>query len=59
MPEPRYQTDVEGLAHELQRTHGHDALDVALDTARQHLRDTAWKHYSLWLQVVNRLNAAH
>lgn len=57
MADPGYQSDVASLAEELKRAHGLDALDVALDTAREHLHATAWKHYSLWLQVVNRLNS--
>lgn len=57
MPDPHYQPDVVGLAAELQRRHGVQALDVALDEARHHLNAAAWKHCTMWLQVVNRLNA--
>jgi hypothetical protein len=58
MADPRYQPDVSGLAAELQRRHGRQALDVALDTVRQHMRAAAWKQCTMWLQVVNRLNTA-
>lgn len=58
MADPRYQPDVPGLAAELRREHGLRALDVALDTARRHMRDASWKHCTMWLQVVNHLNAA-
>lgn len=56
MADPRYQPDVSGLADALRREHGLKAMDVALATARQHMQDAAWKHCSMWLQVVNRLN---
>ncbi len=59
MADPRYQPDVNGLAAALQREHGLKALDVALATTRQHMQDAAWKHCTMWLQVVNRLNTAH
>lgn len=58
MADPKYQPDVDGLAAELRRAHGVKAMDVAYDTARQHMRDAAWKHCAMWLQVVNHLNAA-
>lgn len=58
MADPGYQPDVSGLAAELRRVHGSGALDVAVDTARTHLRAAAWKHCTMWLQVVNRLNDA-
>lgn len=58
MPDPRYQPDVSGLAADLQRKHGLQALDVALDTARRHMQAAAWKHCTMWLQVVNRLNVS-
>lgn len=57
MADPRYQPDVIGLAAELRRKHGSEALDVAIDAARQHMRAAAWKHCTMWLQVVNRLDA--
>ncbi len=59
MTDPRYQPDVNGLAAELERQHGRRAVDVALDKARTHMHAAAWKHCTMWLQVVNRLNAAH
>ena len=55
MADPRYQPDVNGLAAELRREHGLKALDVALDTAREHMRTASWKHCTMWLQVVNQL----
>jgi hypothetical protein len=58
MADPRYQPDVNGLAAELERQHGRGAVDVALDKARTHMQAAAWKHCTMWLQVVNRLNAA-
>ncbi|MGE3334328.1 MAG: hypothetical protein AB7I36_11855 [Rhodospirillaceae bacterium] len=58
MADPRYQPDVSGLADALRREHGLQAIDVALENARQHMQDAAWKHCTMWLQVVNRLNTA-
>lgn len=58
MADPNYQPDVRGLAAELERQHGRQAVDVALDRAKTHMRAAAWKHCTMWLQVVNRLNAA-
>lgn len=58
MADPRYQSDVSGLAAALQREHGLRALDVALETTRRHIQDAAWKHCTLWLQIVNHLNTA-
>jgi len=58
MADPQYRTDVTALAEELRQKHGASALDVAVQTARQHLRSAAWKNCALWLQVVNRLTAA-
>ncbi|MCA0199597.1 MAG: hypothetical protein LCH56_02005 [Proteobacteria bacterium] len=58
MADPRYQPDVSGLAAALQREHGLQALDVALDTARRHMQDASWKQCTMWLQVVNHLNTA-
>lgn len=57
MADPGYQPDVSGLAAALQHEHGLKALDVAVETARRHMQDAAWKHCTMWLQVVNRLNA--
>jgi hypothetical protein len=57
MADPRYQPDVSGLAAELERQHGREAVDVALEKARSHMQAAAWKHCTMWLQVVNRLNA--
>lgn len=57
-PEPKYQTDIGSLAEELQRTHGVNALDVAVSTAKQYMQSSAWKNFAMWLQVVNRLNSA-
>ncbi len=54
--EPEYQTDVGSLAEELQRTHGTQALDVAVTKAKQYMATSAWKNFAMWLQVVNRLN---
>ncbi|MGE4062031.1 MAG: hypothetical protein AB7E79_01575 [Rhodospirillaceae bacterium] len=59
MADPRYQPDVSELAEELRRKHGSDALEVAFATARRHMQAAAWKHCTMWLQVVNRLNATH
>lgn len=56
--EPEYQTDVSILAEELRRTHGVNALDVAVSTAKQYMASSAWKNFAMWLQVVNRLNSA-
>jgi hypothetical protein len=58
MADPGYQPDVKGLAADLQREHGLRAVDVALDRARTYMHQAAWKHCTMWLQVVNRLNAA-
>jgi hypothetical protein len=55
MWEPRYQPDVNGLAEELKRAHGVRAVDIAVQTAKEHLRISAWKHCAMWLQVVNHL----
>jgi len=54
--EPHYQTNVDALADELRTAHGGDAMDVAVQTARAHFKTAAWKHFAVWLQVVNRLN---
>lgn len=54
-PDPGYQPDVQGLADDLQRRHGPQALNVAVDHAKQHMHAAAWKHCTMWLQVVNRL----
>jgi hypothetical protein len=56
--EPKFQPDVYGLADALTREYGLKALDVAVDTARQHMQSAAWKHCTMWLQVVNHLNVA-
>ena len=56
--EPEYQTDIGSVAEELRRTHGANALDVAVSTAKQYMRTSAWKNFAMWLQVVNRLNTA-
>ena len=56
--EPEYQTDISGLVDELQRTHGTNALEVAVSTAKQYMASSAWKNFAMWLQVVNRLNSA-
>jgi len=56
MADPGYQPDVTSLAEALRREHGLHALDVAVDTVKQHMQASAWKHCTLWLQVVNRLN---
>jgi hypothetical protein len=55
--EPEYQTDIGGLVEELRRTHGANALDVAVNTAKQYMASSAWKNFAMWLQVVNRLNS--
>ena len=55
--DPKFQPDVCGLADALTREHGLRAFDVALDTARQHMHSAAWKQCTMWLQVVNHLNA--
>ena len=47
-----------GLAKEVQRTHGAEALDYAINTTKRHLHTAEWKNGALWLQVVNRLNAS-
>lgn len=57
MADPTYCTDVDALANELRRVHGASAFEVAVSTAKDHLRAAAWKHCALWLQVVNRLGA--
>ena len=57
MTEPGYQPDVTGIVAELRRKHGVEAFDVALDTVRRHMQAAAWKHCTMWLQVVNRLSA--
>ena len=57
MADPQYRTDINALAEELRRTHGASALDIAVQTAKQHLRSSAWKNCAMWLQVVNRLTA--
>lgn len=57
MSDPSYQPDVEGMAEELTQRHGMQALDVAVDTVKQHMQASKWKHCAMWLQVVNRLNA--
>ena len=57
MADPLYRADVDALADELRRAHGAGALDVAIQTAKQHLASAAWKNCALWLQVVNRLSA--
>ncbi len=58
MADPLYRFDVDALADELRRAHGTGALDVAVQTAKQHLASAAWKNCAIWLQVVNRLNAS-
>ncbi len=55
MADPLYRSDIDALADEMRRTHGQEAFDVAVQTAKKHLRSAAWKHCALWLQVVNRL----
>ena len=56
--EPEYQTDIGSVAEELIRTHGPNALDVAVSTAKQYMASSAWKNFAMWLQVINRLNSA-
>jgi len=58
MNDPLYRADIGGLADELRRTHGPQALDFAVQTVKQHMRTSAWKNCAMWLQVVNRLNVA-
>ena len=57
MADPLYRFDVDALADELRHAHGAGALDVAVQTAKQHLAATAWKNCAIWLQVVNRLSS--
>jgi len=57
MTDPCYQTDFDGLANELRRTHGPAALDIAIRTAKQSIQSVDWKNCAMWLQVANRLNA--
>jgi len=54
--DPHYQTNVDALAEDLRHAYGTDAMDVAVQTARDHFQTAAWKHFAVWLQVVNRLN---
>jgi hypothetical protein len=56
--DPLYRTDVAGLVEELRRAHGHAAVEVATQTAKQHWKSAAWKQCALWLQVVNGLTRA-
>ncbi len=56
MADPQYCTDINALAEELCRTHGTRALDVAIATAKEHLRAAAWKHGAVWLRVANKLS---
>ena len=53
---PPYRADIDSMAAELQRAHGADALEIAVQTAKQHLSSAAWKSCAMWLQVVNRLS---
>ena len=56
MVDPLYRSDIDALVDEMRRTHGPQAFEIAVQTAKGHLRSAAWKHCALWLQVVNRLN---
>ncbi len=58
MTEPQYRADIDTLADDLRRTHGTHALEFAVQTVKQHVQSSAWKNCAMWLQVVNRLNAA-
>jgi hypothetical protein len=55
MADPLYRSDIDALAAELRQTHGAQAFEFAVETAKQHLQAAAWKHVALWLQVVNHL----